>query len=211
MPESTPKDGKPEPMTADLIRRLRDRAQQFRDLAAALKAKHLVPDAAAKDSNALLLEQAADAIESLQRRIGELEGRLEIDHAWQFMNGEKVRVEIPPEERDRFPDGIECRNETIRLQDKNIETLRANVATLQSQLSLARRMALDEAAAIVRGQVYKEHYRTYPQYHRNGGNMSNDAEAVNLCDCLADAIMALSPVVDIDAMVTAQMRETGTG
>lgn len=36
-----------------------------------------------------------------------------------------VKQEIAPEERDLIPDGIDCRDETIKLQDKRIEALEA--------------------------------------------------------------------------------------
>lgn len=45
-------------------------------------------------------------------RINKLEERLEITYCY---NGEGEKIEIPPEDRDSYPDGIMCRNETIDL------------------------------------------------------------------------------------------------
>jgi len=59
-------------------------------------------------------------IEQLRARIAELEERLEIDHCYQIIDGKQTRVEIPPNERGQQPDGIECRNETIKLLDARI-------------------------------------------------------------------------------------------
>ena len=70
---------------------------------------------------------ATVAVPELLERIAKLEERLEIDHAFQSTNEhpEPQRYEIPPEERDNFPDGIECRDETIKLLEENCTTLRA--------------------------------------------------------------------------------------
>lgn len=59
----------------------------------------------------------ADNSSTQNIRIEKLEERLEITHAYDYKGN---RVEIPPEDRDEYPDGIDCRDETIRLlQDEN--------------------------------------------------------------------------------------------
>jgi hypothetical protein len=81
------------------------------------------------------LLEAATTIQALRMRVATYERRLEIDRCWAFENGEKVEKVVPPEERDSFPDGIECRNETIKLLDRNVDALRADVAKLGGVLS----------------------------------------------------------------------------
>lgn len=60
-------------------------------------------------------------------KIAELEERLEVVHCYVLddKTGEMVKHEIAPEERDLMPDGIACRDETIKLQDKRIAELEA--------------------------------------------------------------------------------------
>lgn len=79
-------------------------------------------------------------IDALQARVRELEARLEIDFCWEYRptdpkaNGKgMVRVEIPPEKRGEWPDGIECRNDTIKGQDENINRLRAALTAERAQ------------------------------------------------------------------------------
>ncbi|MCC2649862.1 MAG: hypothetical protein K0R61_47 [Microvirga sp.] len=52
--------------------------------------------------------------------ISRLQERLEMTHVWQMIDGKMARVEVEP---GSIPDGIECRDETIRLQDKEIKRL----------------------------------------------------------------------------------------
>jgi len=66
-----------------------------------------------------------------QARIAELEARLEIDHCYQIIDGKQTRVEIPPNERGQQPDGIECRNETIKLLDARIIKLEVEIERLR--------------------------------------------------------------------------------
>lgn len=63
--------------------------------------------------------------------IERLRSRLEIDFVWQLdePTGEMKRVPAPA----GMPDGIECRDETIRLQDENVETLRSRLAAAESK------------------------------------------------------------------------------
>lgn len=54
-----------------------------------------------------------------------------------------------------------------------------------------RIQGLREAAEIVRGQIYRTHYRTWPQL--GDGDRTNDSEIVRHCDRLAAAIEAAIP------------------
>ena len=99
------------------------------------------------------LREMANAVRSADSRLAEavkrIEGyqaRLEIDHVIEHRGGEKVRVDIPPDQRDKYPDGIECRDDTIKTLDKNVETLRARVAELEKALADARLFLSNEAA-----------------------------------------------------------------
>lgn len=49
----------------------------------------------------------------------------------------------------------------------------------------------EEIARMVRGDVYKENYRTWPAIPGYTGNRSNESEIVRHCDKLAEAILAL--------------------
>lgn len=79
-------------------------------------------------------------VEERDARIAKLEARLEIDHAFKAdpQTGDLVRFEIRPEDRDKWPDGIECRDETIKLvEDRNSE-LRVEIASLKATSALER-------------------------------------------------------------------------
>lgn len=65
--------------------------------------------------------EAADEIERLRAYVARLERRLEIDR---FHDENGNEVSVPPEERQTFPDGIECRDATIRLLRDEIKILR---------------------------------------------------------------------------------------
>ena len=67
----------------------------------------------------------ADVFDRQQARIAELEARLEITHTWKTVDGQEVRVDIPADMRDSHPDGIDGRDETIKLQDERIAELKA--------------------------------------------------------------------------------------
>lgn len=70
-----------------------------------------------------MCQQAADRIDEVEARVAKLDARLEIDHCYREVNGDMVRVELKPEERGRFPDGITCRDATIKLQREHIAEL----------------------------------------------------------------------------------------
>ncbi len=63
---------------------------------------------------------------ALQAKLAKYEARLEIDKDG---NG----VEIPPDQRDKFPDGIYCRDATIQLQDQRVDELQAKLAAVEAE------------------------------------------------------------------------------
>ncbi len=75
-------------------------------------------------------------ITALRAEIDRCHERLEIKrmHRMNLATGETTPVDIPLQERASLPDGIDCRDETIRLLRDNIETLRSNNAQLLAQL-----------------------------------------------------------------------------
>ncbi len=76
--------------------------------------------------------EAADALDAKDAEIARLRGRLEITHAWRFdENGKKERIEL--EQPNNFPDGIECRDSTIEILDKNVKVLRARAEAAEAE------------------------------------------------------------------------------
>ena len=59
----------------------------------------------------------------LEREVARCHARLEIDHIYQVEVDGMVRREIPYEERTKYPDGIDCRNETIKLLQRTVKLL----------------------------------------------------------------------------------------
>lgn len=65
------------------------------------------------------------AMDDLRAEVERCHARLEIDHAFTVgPDDQPVRYEIPMAERASMPDGIECRDATIKLQDEQIARLR---------------------------------------------------------------------------------------
>lgn len=77
-------------------------------------------------------------------RVTALQDRLEMRHAWRMIDETMTRVEV---ELGSIPDGIECRDETIKLHDKYIKELEARVARL--------REALQNLASFVGGMSFR--------------------------------------------------------
>jgi hypothetical protein len=76
-------------------------------------------------------ETVARAYLALQADVTKLQERLEMTHAWRTVDGKMQRVAV---ELGSIPDGIECRDETIRLQDRRIEELQADAARMRAAL-----------------------------------------------------------------------------
>ena len=72
-----------------------------------------------------VVRSALDEIERLQARVVKLSERLEITHVYQRGDGDDHlrRVELD-EPLPEHMDGISCRNETIRLQDEQLDKAR---------------------------------------------------------------------------------------
>ena len=79
------------------------------------------------DNDALAVARALLVREA---EIQKLRERLEIAHVWQMVDGTMTRVPAP--EGEEIPDGIACRDETIRLQDRRIAELEDQVRTLKT-------------------------------------------------------------------------------
>ena len=79
---------------------------------------------------------------ALLAEIDRCHARLEIDRVWHATTGGDVPKRVSYAERNTIPDGIECRDETIKMQDERIKALEAKV-------SAARNAALDEAERTV--------------------------------------------------------------
>ena len=81
------------------------------------------------------------ALAEVQRLDAEVERcheRLEMTHRYRCVNpetGETARVEIPRAERSFAYDGIDCRDETIKLQDHAVDELRAEVQRLREAVT----------------------------------------------------------------------------
>lgn len=64
-----------------------------------------------------------------KREIARCHARLEIDHAYRMKGKKLVRFTIPYADRMRFPDGISCRDDSIRLLDLRVEELKKALPT----------------------------------------------------------------------------------
>jgi len=86
----------------------------------------------------ITLETHQREVEGLKARVKELEERLEIDCAFDLKGN---RVDAPK----NLPDGIECRDETIRLQDQHVADLQAQLA--EAQRDIEQRKSTDSLLA----------------------------------------------------------------
>ena len=86
------------------------------------------------------ISQEQQQIAALQARVRELEARLEVDHEYALDKeaGKLVRVEVPPSERSKFPDGITCRDATIKLQNECIAQLEHELSEICELLGCHR-------------------------------------------------------------------------
>lgn len=88
-------------------------------------------EAAVRDAEARVLFAEAER-DSLLEEVKMLSERLEITHVWQTVEGVLTKVPVP--EGADFPDGIACRDETIKLLEANRDHLRERVAELEEAL-----------------------------------------------------------------------------
>lgn len=75
-------------------------------------------------------EIVARALLARDAEVRKLRERLEMDRVWQVIDGKMVEVPVP--EGVDIPDAIECRDETIRLQDRRIAELEEQVRALKT-------------------------------------------------------------------------------
>lgn len=114
---------------SDIVERLRAKAALFAGGGPGSPTEALLKEAAdeleARDRMHARDRDLLNALEAdrarLRALLAEREARLEIDHSFQLVDGDFVRVEVPPELRDTWPDGITCRDETIKLLEENAQ------------------------------------------------------------------------------------------
>lgn len=81
---------------------------------------------------------ALERIEALEADVAELHERLEDNRVY---DGEGNRIDVEP---GSIPDGIDCRNETIKLLDARIEALEARAERAEAVVRFVR----DEARTL---------------------------------------------------------------
>jgi hypothetical protein len=82
-----------------------------------------------------IVKEGIAEIERLRIRVAELEARLEVDHDYvSGPDGELIRREIPPEERQEAIDGIECRDASISTLREIVKLKTHRIAELEAKL-----------------------------------------------------------------------------
>lgn len=123
------------------------------------------PDAMV-DALAAALRAERERAERAEAYVTKLQERLEMTHAWvRADDGTMTMISVEP---GRFPDGIECRDDTIKTltanndallaraekaeaeRDETIDKFRQTVAEMPSAFIAARNRALEEAAECVK-------------------------------------------------------------
>jgi hypothetical protein len=61
------------------------------------------------------------SLHAARTEISRCHKRLEIDHYYRLKGRRMVRVEIPYEDRLKYPDGISCRDETIKILERALD------------------------------------------------------------------------------------------
>lgn len=132
------------------------------------------------DKDVADLREAADLIERLRER-------LEMTHAWRMIDGKMTKVAVEP---GSIPDGIECRDETIKLQDKVIERLRAQAPGWRTAMEAAACVA-DEAATHEREEIIEARKTLGTRYDHNSYGAGYDNGSLATAENIAEAIRAL--------------------
>lgn len=70
------------------------------------------------------LHDGCERAEAAEAEVARCHARLEIDHWFKLIDGEMVREETPQDERHSIPDAVTCRDETIKIQDEEIERMK---------------------------------------------------------------------------------------
>lgn len=142
-----------------------------------------------------LANEAANEIERLRERVAKLEDRLEITHVW---NGKGARVAVPPEKRDTIPDGIDCRDETIRLLENRIQRLTSDGALDRKDYLEARVGSLEEDAerhderiSSARAQAFEEAAKIANEF----GPLPHGALPVDPFECARHASTSIAAAI----------------
>lgn len=69
-----------------------------------------------------------------EREVARCHTRLEIDHAFQLVDGWLERFDIPAEDRASWPDAVSCRDETIAILEQRAEAADASLARMREAL-----------------------------------------------------------------------------
>jgi hypothetical protein len=90
-----------------------------------------------------LLGALSSALAQAEKERDALHERLEDNHVfvWDKATDKMVRTEVDP---GSVPDGIECRNETIKLQDEALAKLRAQLAEARGENAKLRKQIDDD-------------------------------------------------------------------
>ncbi len=76
-------------------------------------------------------QELRDLLRTKDEEIEKLKERLEVTHAWRLVDGELIKVPVP----DGFPDGIECRDETIKMLQDNYSSAARRAIAAESRLA----------------------------------------------------------------------------
>lgn len=132
----------------------------------------------------------ARVVPALLAYVQALETRLEMTHVWRMVDGKMTRAPCEPGE---IPDGIECRDETIRLQHRRIDALRARVRRIptggadmsEPKLEPLKACPFCEDSAILQGLI--ERYGICTNCNVRTPDFETAAEAVAAWNCRAAA------------------------
>jgi len=149
-------------------------------------------------ANAALIANAPSDLAALLEENERLHERLEDNHVFlRNADGEMVREDVAP---GSIPDGIECRDATIKLQDEQIGRLRAQIAALTAAAEGARAGAIEEAAALADAAVARhEAHRTEAERLRAPWAAATASGAFSAASFLATAIRRLAAPATGDA------------
>lgn len=88
--------------------------------------------------------------ERLKVEVARCHARLEIDHVFVSKGGGPLeRQDVPVDQRLGIPDGIECRDETIKLGDARAERAEAEIERLRAAMDSAKEHAGDATKALL--------------------------------------------------------------
>lgn len=97
----------------------------------------------AKAADIMRAQQAT--IEALRADVARLNERLENNRVYSFKDGQPIREDVEP---GSIPDGIDCRNETIKGLEHIVADLRAQLAAVKAERDEARAYAHETTKAL---------------------------------------------------------------